>query len=634
MCAHHGVLTPHRYVSEPGAELIEKEAEKTWVALESLRAVPPEPPSDWLRKLLPYDVISAVLSDQPNGSGWVEAAFQELVLPLAEDDKEMASVLSLDTFAKYTLPASALRPLWSLASETNAWSMSQRRSGPRSAVLLTFRRSDTGAVSGAASSAALSAASWRLDAQLTLRGDEAATGESGEPPAAIEKVAAKAADDPNLLTVQLTQQDGSWSFAGDGRASFVPPLAPLPVDENPQARRWSKGDRVEVGPVDEAYVGSWYAGQIAAFAGGNQGGEAGTVKIQYDTLTNEDGTPLTEWQPLKCLRPRPPGMIEGVWPPSHFDEGDLLQVLVHEGWWECIVVPPPAEATESKKEAKQRRKREAERQAAAEAAEAAGEEPSAAAAAADGASDTKLRVKLLYSSDVLDVTAGSVRPAWVLRTGDWFWRVKGGVLQHLTTRMSDGKAHSQGYIKPMWKKGIVPSSILLNVRLEGDRWELEPPGVDVTDLDRSATAQWLANLTLVPAAPPADAKGAAGPAGLASASSASSAEPNAKAGSAKGRRASGADSTSSASTAERSAAAADSSKPASKPASASSASYVAHSGHVRRVIGGSFASDEATPAAAFAPRQTVEVLQEDEGFEGAYYGADVLEVLECCRDCL
>ena len=53
VCAHHGVLTPHRYVSEPGAELIEKEAEKTWVALESLRAVPPEPPSDWLRKLLP-----------------------------------------------------------------------------------------------------------------------------------------------------------------------------------------------------------------------------------------------------------------------------------------------------------------------------------------------------------------------------------------------------------------------------------------------------------------------------------------------------------------------------------------------------------------------------------------------------
>jgi len=613
-------------VSEPGAELIEKEAEKTWVALDGLRAVPPDPPSDWLRKLLPYDVISAVLSDQPNGSGWVEAAFQELVLPLAEDDKEEASVLLLDTFAKYTLPASALRPLWSLASETNAWSMTQRRSGPRSAVLLTFRRSDT----GAASSAALSAASWRLDTQLTLRGDEAATGENGEPPAAIEKVAAKAADDPNLLTVQLTQQDGSWSFAGDGRASFRPPLAPLPVDENPQARRWSKGDRVEVGPVDEAYVGSWYAGQIAAFAGGKEGGEAGTVKIQYDTLTNEDGTPLTEWQPLKCLRPRPPGMIEGVWPPSHFDEGDLLQVLVHEGWWECIVVPPPIEATESKKEAKQRRKREAERQAAAEAAEAAGEEPFAAAAAADGASDTVLRVKLLYPSDVLDVTASRVRPAWVLRTGDWFWRVKGGVLQHLTTRMSDGKAHSQGYIKPMWKKGIVPSSILLNVRLEGDRWELEPPGADVTDLDRAPTAQWLANLTLVPAAPPADAKGAAVPAGLASASSTLSAEPNAKAGSAKGRRASGADSTSSASSAERSAAAADSSKPAAA-SSASSASYVAHSGHVRRVIGGSYASDEATPAAAFAPKQTVEVLQEDDGFEGAYYGADVLEVHEGCR---
>jgi hypothetical protein len=112
-----------------------------------------------------------------------------------------------------------------------------------------------------------------------------------------------------------------------------------------------------------------------------------------------------------------------------------------------------------------------------------------------------------------------------------------------------------------------------------------------------------------------------------------SAEPNAKAGSAKGRRASGADSTSSASSAERSAAAADSSKPAAA-SPASSASYLAHSGHVRRVIGGSYASDEATPAAAFAPKQTVEVLQEDDGFEGAYYGADVLEVHEGCRDCL
>jgi hypothetical protein len=43
------------------------------VSLDGLRAVPPDAPSDWLRKLLPYYVISAVLSDQPNESGWVEA---------------------------------------------------------------------------------------------------------------------------------------------------------------------------------------------------------------------------------------------------------------------------------------------------------------------------------------------------------------------------------------------------------------------------------------------------------------------------------------------------------------------------------------------------------------------------------
>ena len=56
-------------------------------------------------------------------------------------------------------------------------------------------------------------------------------------------------------------RDGAWVFGGDGTPGFEPPLAPLPVEESPP-KFWSKGDKVEVGPTDEGYVGSWFAGVI------------------------------------------------------------------------------------------------------------------------------------------------------------------------------------------------------------------------------------------------------------------------------------------------------------------------------------------------------------------------------------
>ena len=53
-----------------------------------------------------------------------------------------------------------------------------------------------------------------------------------------------------------------------------------------------------------------------------------------------------------------------------------------------------------------------------------------------------------------------MRPAWVRRNGEWFWRVAGGVLQYLTNRMADGKASRDGTLKPMPKKaspGVPPA---------------------------------------------------------------------------------------------------------------------------------------------------------------------------------
>ena len=467
---------------EPGAEL-DDGTEKAWALLSELRPVPPEPPSGWMRRLMPYDVISALL---PGGDGgWVDVAFHELLMPTRDDEALQAEVLTIGAFAKHKLAEASLRPLWSLADESRAWSMLQRRSGPRSVVLLTFKHTPA-ADGGASSSSAAAPPTWSLEGQLTLRGSEAARGEDGEPPAKIDKAATKAAESDDLVTVMLAQQDGSWSFAGDGTAAFTPPLAPLPVD-TAAPQRWNKGDKVEVGATDEGYVGSWYAGQIAAVSGG----EAGKVLIQYDTLENGDGTPLTEWQPRSSLRPPPPGMMSGVWPPAHFADGDPLQLwcadasasrsrnrrqqctpLLHppfltlpsspslglpplarprynEGWWECVVVPAPEQ---TKKEAKERKKASAEHQAAVEAARAAGEaEPPLPAALAT----TSLCVKFLHYLEVHpNIEPSAVRPSWVYRTGEWYWRVKGGVLQYLTTRMADGKTSREGCVQPTWKRGL------------------------------------------------------------------------------------------------------------------------------------------------------------------------------------
>ena len=138
---------------------------------------------------------------------------------------------------------------------------------------------------------------------------------------------------------------------------------------------------------------------------------------------------------------------------------------------------------------------------------------------------------------------------------------------------------------------------------------------------RAETAQWLANLTIVPQAvarPPDGSKAAAAK---------EAAKPKAK-GKGKGRRSTGGSAADADAEAKAEAEPASSAAAAPPPPPPPPSSYIAHSGHARRVIAEKSASEEPTPAAAFSVGMTVEVLQEDEGFEGAYYGADVLEIYE------
>lgn len=86
------------------------------------------------------------------------------------------------------------------------------------------------------------------------------------------------------------------------------------------------------------------------------GGEAGTLCVRYATLEEAEGVPLVEWQPVTCIRPAPPPLAEGSFPPEHFNVGDLLQLWYNDGWWECEITDPPEM---SKRQAKDLKKKQA-----------------------------------------------------------------------------------------------------------------------------------------------------------------------------------------------------------------------------------------------------------------------------------
>ena len=74
----------------------------------------------------------------------------------------------------------------------------------------------------------------------------------------------------------LRQDEGRWAFGGDGRmGDFAPPLAPM----SPQTEgTFPVGTRVEVGPTDEGYVGSWFSAVVSEL----EGGEVSRVELHRD----------------------------------------------------------------------------------------------------------------------------------------------------------------------------------------------------------------------------------------------------------------------------------------------------------------------------------------------------------------
>ena len=185
--------------------------------------------------------------------------------------------MTVDKQESIKLKGSMMRPMWAFNRQTSGWSIANKRSGPRGAALVMMRHTPKGA------------SAFSIVDQVTVQGKEN-TFSDGGPLTKIEKAAAKAANDPSLVPILLVQEDGAWRFGGDGNAEFAPPLAPLPKDENPPLQ-WKKGEKVEVGALDEGYVGSWYEAEIIALSGGP---EPGHVQVSFDTLTEEDGSPVKE----------------------------------------------------------------------------------------------------------------------------------------------------------------------------------------------------------------------------------------------------------------------------------------------------------------------------------------------------
>jgi len=262
-----------------------------------------------------------------------------------------------------------------------------------------------------------------------------------------------------------------WSFAGDGGpAPFVTPLAPLP-DETHETR-FSPGDSVEVGPTDEGFKGSWYAATLLAAEGGP---EPGMVQLRYAALEETDGVPLVEWQPRACVRPAPPLVAEGA-SLSELPEGLPVQMHFNDGWWECAVSEAPVL---SKKEEKERKKKLAAHEAACSAAVKAGAPPPACPPDLVEPSDDVAHISFLnYNEAFGRVPRRSLRPAWVWRGGEWFWRGQGGMLQALTTRMADGKVSSTGSVRPMPKRTHVPGGAGVRARPERrERRPFTPSGV-------------------------------------------------------------------------------------------------------------------------------------------------------------
>ena len=272
-------------------EQAEPDGAKEWRMLAELRPAPPPPPKDWLAAVRTNEVLELARPD-----GWLTVFVEEKLLPVAEGEAPRFFVQGMKSELAMQVESSQLRPpvvLEDGQEGVKQWASAPRRAGPRAAALLTLRHDGK---------------TTQLVEQVAIAGAQPVHAAEGAPPTPIDEAVAAAAGEEQLFTVLLRQEDGAWSFGGDGSTGFVSPLAPLPKDEH--MTRYAAGDAVEISPTDEGYVGSWYEGKVIA----TSGGKPGQLHLEYSTLEESEGVPLREWQPRTIVRPKPPPFSAGSFP--------------------------------------------------------------------------------------------------------------------------------------------------------------------------------------------------------------------------------------------------------------------------------------------------------------------------------
>jgi len=521
---------------EPG-----EDARKEWKPLAAVRPTPPATPEGWLSRIRTREEVETLVGDGVHAC-WMRVVFECARLPTYDGSEQLLHVQCASLNFEVDAPVSRLRPVWQLDNSPQPqWTLTRKRAGKGGSTLLLLR-SDESSV-------------WEVEKQLDFSPVEPlhADGPLGSP-TTLDTVVQAAASMANTFTVLLQQQDGDWFFVGDGRpGSFAPPLAALPPDTH--VTPLAVGDAVEVGPVEEGYIGSWYSAIVTALEGGP---EPDRVQVQYDSLEESDGVPLREWQPRKVVRPVPPATAPGAFPLDEISEGTLLQMFYNDGWWECIASTPPELG---KKEAKDRKKRRADYELLRAAAEKAGITMPECQPDLVEPSQENIHISFLHYNEAFGyVDRNNLRPAWTWRAGQWYWRVLGGALQTLTHLTADGKASKDGLLRPVPKRVHVPGASELSLELVQGQWQLataRDEGVAGAEEDNDGMAEWTADIAAVVV----------------------------------------------------------------------SGVHMVHSCQLTqhpRTSG----DDDDTPMALLSVGQHVEVSQEDEGYEGSWFAAEVLELLD------
>ncbi|KAM7273897.1 hypothetical protein ACFE04_028561 [Oxalis oulophora] len=101
----------------------------------------------------------------------------------------------------------------------------------------------------------------------------------------------------------------------------------------------TKGSKVEFSSREEGYKGSYFTATIIETPQPTT--DNNTYVIQYDNITNEDGTkPLRELAHVSCIRPLPPTLLveeDKKHSSCSFELNDVVEAFYNDGWWVGVV---------------------------------------------------------------------------------------------------------------------------------------------------------------------------------------------------------------------------------------------------------------------------------------------------------